>query len=234
MEAQNRMLQIQNRELEQFAYIASHDLQEPLRSVKSFAELLQKKLGQDADKEVRKYLEFVTASGERMTELVKGLLDYSRIGREKQPESVNCNRLVADVLADLGAAIGQSKAEVVVSDLPVLKAHAVELRQLFQNLISNALKFRHNGTAPKIVVSAEQQPTKHWRFVVQDNGIGIDEKYKDKIFIIFQRLHKRDEYGGTGIGLAQCKKIVELHGGEIWMKSNPGNGSAFYFTIPGV
>jgi PAS domain S-box-containing protein len=234
LEAQNRMLQIQNRELEQFAYIASHDLQEPLRSVKSFAELLQKKLGQDVDKEVRKYLEFILGSAERMTELIKGLLDYSRIGRTKQPEPVNCNQMITEVLADLAAAIEANKAEVTVHDLPVLQAHAIEMRQLFQNLIGNALKFRHAGIAPRIDVSAELQDSKYWRFVVQDNGIGIDEKYKDKIFIIFQRLHKRDEYGGTGIGLAQCKKIVELHGGEIWMKSNPGNGSTFYFTIPGV
>ncbi|HEY3488352.1 MAG TPA: ATP-binding protein [Gammaproteobacteria bacterium] len=230
---QNKKLQSQNRELEQFAFIASHDLQEPLRSIKGFSELLQQDLAGKLDEETSRYLGFILASAERMKQLVKDLLDYSRLGKERHLERVDCNRIVAEVLVDLAAAIEESKAEITVQSLPVLQGYATELRQLFQNLIGNAIKFRKKDTAPEITVSAQPQQGGGWRFAVQDKGIGIESQYKNKIFIIFQRLHKRDEYGGTGIGLAQCKKIVELHGGEIWVESSLGNGSIFYFTILG-
>jgi light-regulated signal transduction histidine kinase (bacteriophytochrome) len=141
-------------------------------------------------------------------------------------------QIVAEVLADLSAAIQESRAEITVEKLPVLKGHAREVRQLFQNLIGNALKFRKKDVAPLIVITAEPQDMHYWRFTVRDNGIGIEQEHRDKIFIIFQRLHKRSEYPGTGIGLAHCKKIVELHGGEIGVESTPGIGSGFYFTLP--
>jgi PAS domain S-box-containing protein len=233
LEAQNRKLLLQNRELEQFAYIASHDLQEPLRTIQSFSGLLRPKLDNVLDKDINTYLGFITSSAERMTELIKGLLEYSRIGREKKPAAVDCNQVVAEALADLSAAIREGQAEITVGKLPVVEGHVREVRQLFQNLVGNAVKFRKNGVAPKISIAAEQKAD-YWRFVVRDNGIGIEERYRDQIFIIFQRLHKRSEYGGTGIGLAQCKKIVELYGGEIGVESSPGNGSSFYFTLPGV
>lgn len=233
LEEQNRKLLRQNRELEQFAYVASHDLQEPLRSIRSFSGLLHGRLA-GLDEEARKYLEFIKASADRMAELVQGLLDYSRIGREKQRVPVDCNRVVADAMADLAAAIAESGAEITVHDLPVIQAHATEMRQLFQNLIGNAVKFRQRDVAPRIAISARRQDDNFWRFTVSDNGIGIHEKHKEKIFIIFQRLHKRAEYSGTGIGLAYCKKIVELHGGEIGVEPNPDGGSIFYFTFPGV
>jgi PAS domain S-box-containing protein len=233
LEERNRRLLRQNGELEQFAYIASHDLQEPLRTIRSFTGLLRAKVAALADADADTYLEFIRTSAERMTELVSGLLDYSRIGREQQPARVNCNQVVAAVLADLAATIRESRAEITVGALPVLQGHALELRQLFQNLLGNALKFRRPGVAPRIAVTAQPGEANRWLFAVRDNGIGIEEQYREKIFIIFQRLHKRDEYGGTGIGLAHCKKIVELHGGEIRVESKPGEGSVFYFTLPG-
>ncbi len=233
LEARNRKLLMQNRELEQFAFIASHDLQEPLRTIKSFSELLLRKLGAGSDKDVNTYLGFITESAERMTELIKGLLEYSRIGREKQSgATVNCNQIVAEALADLSAAIQESGAEITVEKLPVLKGHAREVRQLFQNLVGNAIKFRRRDVAPRIVISAEPQDIRYWRFTVRDNGIGVAQEHRDRIFVIFQRLHKRGEYPGTGIGLAHCKKIVEMHGGEIGVESSPGAGSSFYFTLP--
>ena len=230
IEEQNKRLIVQNDELEQFAYITSHDLQEPLRTLISFSSLIQEefkgKLNDDADM----YLGFILQASRRMQELVKGLLDYSRIGKERELESVDCNEILNGVLFDLTATITQTNASITVQNLPKLKASPIELRQLFQNLISNAIKFRNKEVSPIITISVVQIKGK-WLFSLKDNGIGIDETEQEKIFVIFKRLHNRNEYEGTGIGLSHCKKIVELHGGTIWVDSKLGQGSVFNFTL---
>jgi light-regulated signal transduction histidine kinase (bacteriophytochrome) len=226
----NKKLFIQNKELEQFAYITSHDLQEPLRSLICFTELIQNEYKNKLDEQADTYLDFIAKSSNRMQELVKGLLDYSRIGKEKVICSVDCNIIVKEVLSDLTLSIRESNAKITVNDLPILNGYSTELRQLFQNLISNAIKFRKKDIVPEILISASKQD-KMWHFVIQDNGIGIEEKYKEKIFIIFKRIHNRTEYEGTGIGLSFCKKIVELHNGSIWFESKNNEGSTFNFTI---
>ena len=163
-------------------------------------------------------------------ELVKGLLFYSRLGKARKLEHVDCNELVKNVIDDLGLMIAESKAEIKVGKLPTLNAYPVELTQLFQNLIINAIKFRKADMPLEINISAKKKYDK-WTFAVTDNGIGIEDKNREKIFVIFQRLHDRHEYNGTGIGLAYCKKIAELHNGSIWVESTYGKGSTFYFTI---
>lgn len=227
---QNKKLKNQNKELEQFTYIASHDLQEPLQSLISFTELLEKEFTEKLGDNGQFYIDFISKSSKRMQLLVKGLLDYSRIGKEKKV-TINCNQIINEVLSDMMITIKESNAEIIVSDLPILKGYATELRQVFQNLISNALKFRKKDVAPKIIFLVKKQKNE-WLFSVQDNAIGIDESSKHKLFVIFKRLHNREEYEGTGIGLAHCKKIVELHGGTIWADSKLGEGSTFNFTIP--
>jgi light-regulated signal transduction histidine kinase (bacteriophytochrome) len=163
--------------------------------------------------------------------LIKNLLDYSRIGAKKELEEVDCNKSLHEVLADLGAAINDAKADIQHKPLPVVSGYPTEIKQLFQNLIINAVKFRKKGTAPQIKISVEKIKDS-WQFAFEDNGIGIEKKHSEKIFNIFQRLHTRSEYEGSGIGLSHCKKIVELHGGKIWVKSTPGEGSVFNFTLP--
>ena len=165
-----------------------------------------------------------------MKVLIKDLLDYSRIGREKESTQVDCNLLVKEVMADLDKIIADTGATVHASSLPVLQAYPTELKLLFQNLISNSIKFRKPNEVPTIDIGSVRE-NGHWKFFVQDNGIGIDPQFLDRIFIIFQRLHTRSEYEGSGIGLAHCKKIVEMHGGRIWAESRPGEGSRFFFTI---
>jgi PAS domain S-box-containing protein len=221
-----------NAELEQFAYVASHDLQEPLRMVASYTQLLarryQGKLDQDADE----FIAFAVDGARRMQELINDLLTYSRAGtRPLQLESVDTNRVVDQIIADLSAAIADSRARVLRGDLPTIQADATQLRQLFQNLIANALKFNRPGVAPDVHVSARPEDGS-WVFAVRDNGIGIEAQYADRIFALFQRLHTRTEYPGTGIGLAICKRIVERHGGRIWLESEPGDGTTFWFTLP--
>lgn len=230
LELKNEELRQKNRELEQFAYIASHDLQEPLRTVSSFSGQLQKQYGDKLDDLAKKYLFFMQQGTERMKALITDLLDYSRIGKKKQLRTIDCNELIENVLADLHTSIQEAKVEICKGRLPVVKGYSTEIKQLFQNLISNAIKFRKKEVVPKIHISS--QPIKGgWEFSVEDNGIGIAEEHNERIFVIFQRLHSRSEYEGTGIGLSHCKKIVELHGGKIWVKSSPGEGSSFRFTI---
>lgn len=228
---QNRKLKEQNKELEQFTYITSHDLQEPLRSLVSFTELLEKEFAGTLDGNGNLYIDFISQSSRRMQTLVKGLLDYSRIGRKKELVEVDCNQIVNEVLLDITITVTESKARITVGNLPQLKGYSTELRQLFQNLISNAVKFRKKEVLPEIQIFAQEQDN-DWLFSIQDNAIGIEEKDMHKLFVIFKRLHDRDEYEGTGIGLAHCKKIVELHGGTIWADSKWGEGSTFNFTIP--
>jgi len=230
LEWKNKELEQKNRELEQFAYIASHDLQEPLRTVSSFAERLQKQYKDRIDDMGRKYLFFIQQGTDRMKTLITDLLEYSRIGRKRELKTVDCNEIINNVVADLHTAIHESKVEIERGNLPVVKGYTTEMKQLFQNLMANAIKFRKKEAAPKICINSRQIDG-GWEFTVKDNGIGIPEEHKERIFIIFQRLHSRSEYEGSGIGLSHCKKIVELHGGKIWVKSQPGEGSTFHFTI---
>jgi signal transduction histidine kinase len=220
-----------NQELEQFAYIASHDLQEPLRTITGIADQFEKQYKEKLDEDAVMYLTYLSQSTTRMRLLIKGLLDYSRIGKERELEFVNCNTILKELTDELDMLIKENKAIIFIDDLPSLNAYKIEFRQLFQNLISNAIKFRKTETSPEIKISAKEE-NEYWIFSVKDNGIGIEEKFHEKIFVIFQRLHSKSQYEGTGIGLAHCKKIVELHGGKIWVDSKPEQGSTFYFTIP--
>ncbi len=230
LEKQNVKLQNMNRELEQFAYLTSHDLQEPLRTLTSFAELLQKEYNGKLKGEGEVYLDFILKSSDRMKILIKDLLDYSRIGKLKNVTNINCNELVKEVLIDIDFLINENNAKITIEDLPVITCDRTELRQLFQNLIINSIKFRKKGEVPLISISAVKLDD-YWRFAIQDNGIGIDEIDKEKIFLLFKRLHNRKDYDGTGIGLSICKKIVEMNNGHIWVESKINEGSTFYFTM---
>lgn len=223
-------LEVKNRDLEQFAYVASHDLQEPLRTTTSFVDLLRKRYYGQLDKNADQYLDFITQSSDRMKVLIHNLLDYSRLGKEKELVQIDCNELLQDVLHDLNRSIRENNATVVSGKLPEVTGYKTELKQLFQNLVSNSMKFRKKDIAPEVSVKAEKE-NGHWVFSFKDNGIGINPAYSEKVFVLFKRLHKREDYEGTGIGLAYCKKIVELHGGKIWVESEPGKGCTFFFTI---
>ena len=220
-----------NAELEQFTYVASHDLKEPLRMISSFAHLLEKRYKDKLDEDANDFIHFITDGVARMQDLIKNLLDYSKIGKlNRKFEEVNLNDVLKDVIDNLRQIITETKAEIIYDSLPSLFADRHELLQVFQNLISNALKFR-GIDSPLIKISARPE-RKHWVFSIHDNGIGIDSKDFERIFIIFQRLHKTEQYEGTGLGLAICKKIVERQGGKMWVESEVGKGSAFYFSIP--
>jgi PAS domain S-box-containing protein len=231
MLAKNRTLEFQNTELEQFAYIASHDLQEPLITVIHCIELLQEGLYDNLDEDQKQYLEFINSSTSRMQQLVKGLLDYSRIGKGRKNSQIDCNEIIANVLSDMNASLKESNAIVEYENLPTIQGYTTEIRQLFQNIISNANKFRKKDQQPKIKITAVQEES-NWVFSIEDNGIGIEDEDKDKVFVIFKRLHNRNEYHGTGIGLSHCKKIVEHHNGTIWVESEPNEGSTFKWTFP--
>ncbi|MBZ9731001.1 PAS domain S-box protein [Salegentibacter sp. JZCK2] len=225
-------LALSNKELEQFAYIASHDLQEPLRMVTSFLSQLKKKYNHKLDEKAQQYIYFAHDGATRMRQIILDLLEYSRVGRlEHTVTVVNIEDLVSEVLSLQKKCIEEKKAEIIIDQLPTLKVEEPLLRQLFSNLIGNALKYYSKDRPPKIKVSALEKD-KYWEFRISDNGIGIEKEFTEKIFVIFQRLHQREEYEGTGIGLAICKKIVENFGGEIWVDSEYGKGSSFYFTIP--
>ncbi|HXB09677.1 MAG TPA: ATP-binding protein [Puia sp.] len=223
-------MESKNQELEQFAYVASHDLQEPLRTISGFVDLLKKEYREKLDGNGQLYMNYLSQASDRMKVLIKDLLDYSRIGREKAAMPVDCNQLLDEVLADLGKSIRESGAHITTSSLPALRAYPTELKLLFQNLIANSIKFRHPDRSPEVSVAATQDNGK-WLFTVSDNGIGIEKQFLERIFIIFQRLHTRAQYEGSGIGLAHCKKIVEFHQGQIWADAEPGIGSRFTFTI---
>ncbi|MBW8687467.1 sensor histidine kinase [Chitinophaga rhizophila] len=223
-------LEIKNSELEQFTYIASHDLQEPLRSISSLAQMIVEQYAGKIDEHADAYLRFITQSVNRMSQLIKGLLDYSRLGKAEQDPHVDCNEIVATVLEDLQSSMRESQAIITVAHLPILSAYPMELKLLFQNLLSNAMKFRHKDRQLYIDVTA-CLTDEGWLFEIRDNGIGIEPRFGDKIFEIFQRLHSKAAYEGTGIGLAHCKKIVAMHNGRIWVDSIPGKGSRFKFII---
>lgn len=226
----NLELNRSNRELEEFAYIASHDLQEPLRSVAGSCQLLRRRYAHQLDAAAQEFIDFAVAGAKRMEELINDLLTYSRVSTNaREPELADLNVVLANVLDNLRTSIDETGAEISCDKLPTLAVDPWQVAQLFQNLIANALKFR--GTRePKIHIGAVKE-ARAWHFFVRDNGIGIDPKYFDRIFVVFKRLHSRDEYPGTGIGLASCKKIVERHGGQIWLESVLGEGSTFHFTL---
>lgn len=221
-----------NTELEQFAYVASHDLQEPLRMVSSFTQLLARRYQDKLDAEANEFIAFAIDGANRMQRLINDLLAYSRVSTRGQPlAATDCNAVLGQVRVNLSAAIAESQALVTNDDLPIVYADEGQLVQLFQNLIGNAIKFRKPGELPRVHVSA-QRAEKEWVLGVCDEGIGIDPQYHERIFVIFQRLLSREEYPGTGIGLAICKRIVERHGGRIWVESELGKGATFYFTLP--
>jgi len=219
-----------NKELQQFTYIASHDLQEPLRTVSNYIEIFRDDYGELLKDEAYHCLESISAANRRMSLLVKTLLDYSRLGVGKERVQSSCAKIIQHVITDLDAMIQRSGTRILVSDMPELFIYETEVHQLFQNLITNAIKFQRAGSRPEIEIRAEQAGDK-WKFSVSDNGIGIEPKYFERIFTIFKRLHPSSVYEGSGIGLANCKKIIELHQGEIWLESSPGKGTTFYFTL---
>jgi signal transduction histidine kinase len=221
-----------NAELEQFAYVASHDLQEPLRMVTSFLTQLEKKYGETLDSRAKEYIYYAVDGAKRMRQIILDLLEFSRIGRsEEKMLEVDVNDIVKEVLILHSQQIEELKAEVNYDVMPVIHSLRSPMRQVMQNLIGNSLKYHKKDVPPRIFVQVEEIPG-FWKFSVTDNGIGIDPLFHEKIFTIFQRLHNRSEYEGTGIGLAITKKIVETMGGKIWVSSEEQIGSIFYFTVP--
>jgi signal transduction histidine kinase len=224
-------LESSNKELQQFAYVASHDLQEPLRMISSYTQLLDRRYKDKLDTDAQEFIRYAVDGAVRMQRLINDLLDYSRVGtRDRAFEPVDTELILDQVLGNLSMAVEENQAVIEHENLPCVMGYPFQLRQLFQNLIINAIKFRGDAP-PRIVISARKRGKK-WIFSFRDNGIGIEPQYRDRIFLIFQRLHTRELYPGTGIGLAICKKIVERHGGSIWVESEPGKGSTFHFTIP--
>jgi signal transduction histidine kinase len=220
-----------NQELEQFAYVASHDLQEPLRMVTGYLQLLERRYKGRLDADAQEFIRFAVDGASRMQQLLKDLLTYSRVGSRTQSfTTVDCQAVLEQTVINLKAALAESGAVITHDALPILVANATLLGQLWQNLLGNAIKFRGEAP-PHIHIGAKLQPNE-WLFAVQDNGIGFEPQYAERIFLIFQRLHTREQYPGTGIGLAICKRIVEVHGGRIWAESQPGQGTTFYFTLP--
>ncbi|MEO5857668.1 MAG: ATP-binding protein [Pyrinomonadaceae bacterium] len=240
----NVELERSNRELQDFAFVASHDLQEPLRKIQAFGDRLRTVQGPKFDEQGKDYLDRMSNAADRMHTLINDLLSYSRVTTKALPfEPTDLDKVVSGVLGDLETRIELSGGKVAVGNLPTIDADAVQMRQLFQNLIANALKFAKEGVSPSVQVSGEvfqgevasigrSMPERLLRVSVSDNGIGFDEKYLDRIFTPFQRLHGRNEYEGTGIGLAVCRKIVERHGGSLTAESTPGVGSTFIATLP--
>jgi signal transduction histidine kinase len=226
-----QQLENSNQELEQFAYVASHDLQEPLRVVAGYLQLLERRYKGRLDSDADEFIAFAVDAAKRMQNLINDLLAYSRIGRKIRPfEATDASRIVAEAKRNLAMLIEETKAEVVAGELPQIWGDAAQLVLVFQNLISNGIKF-HSDVSPRIDINAKDCG-EMWEFSVRDNGIGIDPQYSKRIFLIFQRLHTREEYPGTGIGLAICQKIVEYHGGKIWVESEEGKGTTFHFTLP--
>lgn len=223
-----------NTELEQFAYIASHDLQTPLRHISSYVQLLVSKIRKTTtlDAKTEKWIEYILSGTLQMKSLISDLLTYSRIGRgDIFVEEINTANLLAHVMDELQEPIRTSNAKIIYGQLPNISGIKSQIEQLFQNLVENAIKFKKPDTAPEVTISYEDNGA-FWKFSVSDNGIGIDQKYAERIFLMFHRLHSADQYKGTGIGLAICKKIIEFHGGKIWLSSDQDKGAIFTFILP--
>jgi len=224
-------LKTSNDELEKFAFATSHDLQEPLRMVSNYLQLLRAKYHGRLDAEAEEYIDTAVKGAVRMAELIRGILDLSRIGKvEMNFQGVNTGEIVEEVKKMLGPKIIETGAEITAGEMPEIMADKTQMTQLFMNLIGNSIKFSAAAGKPKIEITCSKR-NNYWLFCVKDNGIGISPKYFDRIFVAFQTLHSKDEYEGSGIGLATCKKIVEYHNGKIWVESEEGKGAAFYFTI---
>lgn len=223
-------LERQNIELQQFAYLASHDLKSPLRTINNFSGLLTKRYSNQLDETANLFLDHIQNAGHRMEHQIKDLLDYAMLGHNKEFISVDCDTVLKNVIKDLDFFIQNSSGTIQVDTLPIVSGLKTEITLLFENLISNAIKFRKENKDPIIKISSIEKEV-FFEFCVADNGIGIEDLYKEKVFVLFQRLHLAEEFEGTGIGLAHCKKIVELHGGQIWVEANENDGCSFYFTI---
>jgi signal transduction histidine kinase len=228
--AQNEELARSNRELEQFAYMVSHDLQQPLQSITGFARFLHVKYENDLDAKAIQYINQIIDAGSRMQNLIQDLLAYSQSGKVQEFQAIDCNQVLEQVLDNLQAAIAEKLVSITADSLPVVMASEIQLVQLFQNLLSNASKFVRADVTPQVRISVTPVDNQ-WQFAIQDNGIGIAAEHLHQIFEVFQRLHSIKEYPGNGIGLATCKRIVELHGGRIWVESKLHEGTTFYFTL---
>ncbi|MGB9978773.1 sensor histidine kinase [Methanobacterium sp.] len=225
-------LEISNRELKSFAFITSHDLQEPLRTIASYAQLIERRYKGQLDPDADEFLEYMVSGAKRMKSMIQGLLDYSQVeAKGNEFKVINSEKALDTALCNLQHSIDHCHAEITYDNLPLILADECQIVRVFQNLIGNALKFRKKDEAPKIHISAKKDGNE-WIFSVKDNGIGIDDQYFDMIFEVFKRLHAIGEYSGAGIGLAIVKRIIDRHGGHIWVESSPGKGSKFYFTIP--
>ncbi len=226
-----KALERSNKELQQFAYVASHDLREPLRMISSFLQLLERRYNEQLDEEANEFIEFAVNGAKRLDSMINDLLEYSRVAnKEKKLDDVDFNKVMSTTYLNLKSAIDENKAELTHNQLPTILGDEKLMVQLFQNLISNSIKYRSNKR-PKIHISAKKE-SNQYLFKVRDNGIGMSPKHLERIFTIFQRLHTNEEYEGTGIGLSIAQKIVHQHGGQIWAESVPEKGSTFYFTIP--
>lgn len=240
LQARNRELQARNRELQNFASVASHDLQEPLRKINTFSELLEQEYADQVDEAGRMYLDRIRSAATRMSTLINDLLSYTRVSMQTPSyRSVDLNAVVDEVVNDLETSISDAGGRVITKALPTIEADPTQMRQLFQNLIGNSIKFHRPGVPPEVYITgsmlapnSDRQERSMCRITVEDNGIGFEEKYLDRIFAPFQRLHTRREYPGTGIGLAICKQIVERHGGSITARSTPGEGTTFTILLP--
>ncbi|GAA4828995.1 hypothetical protein GCM10023331_12690 [Algivirga pacifica] len=231
-EVKTELLEDKNQELEHFAYLASHDLNEPLRTVKSFVEIINDEYYDTGDKELNIYFQFIYDAIDRMQAMIRGLLEYSKLGENKTFEKLDIQEVVNEIEVDLSDLLKTKQVDFQMSNLPVVTCLPI-IKQVFQNLIVNGIKFQEEGSIPQIQITHQEHPT-CWEFCVEDNGIGIQEDVKGRIFRMFDKLHLKSDYEGHGIGLAFCKKIVETHNGRIWVESTLNEGSRFSFTIPKV